>query len=250
MSSWRTGRLPAKHFYGRFEHCLTAAITYRCEAGRAPGSSLQTALLTTRRTGPAHHKQEKEEEGSPHHHGRRPQHTIVPLHPATRACLSNAKLKFDEHHTPNSHRTRQGRVIGVHCEDHAQTPGGPRSRPAQAVCSRRRLHTPVRSPRLGAQRQHKSGAYIRQGGVSPRRALPLRVIGGRSGRMSLTRPHMSLPAYIDGPSATRAWRSATSYTAACSRGRRVTRGERVATLSSGQEGIADPIDEGPDGRNR
>ncbi|CAB0034423.1 unnamed protein product [Trichogramma brassicae] len=55
------------------------------------------------------------------------------------------------------------------CEDHAQL-WWAQKQPTQAVCSRRRLHTPVRSPRL----EHSStkASLHEAGGVSPPTSLP------------------------------------------------------------------------------
>ncbi|CAB0031311.1 unnamed protein product [Trichogramma brassicae] len=83
----------------------------------------------------------------------------------------DAKLKFD-HHPPNSQR-KGSRCDRCPCEDHAQL-WRAREQPTQAVCSRRRLHSPVRSPRL-VHTAAQTRAYIQQAESAHRRAC-LRVI--------------------------------------------------------------------------
>ncbi|CAB0040241.1 unnamed protein product [Trichogramma brassicae] len=98
------------------------------------------------------------------HHGRRPQHTLVPLHPLPGpAHRRQAKVR-----PPSLNSQRKGGVW-CPCEDHAQH-WQAQKQPTQAVCSRRRLHTPVRSPRL----EHSStkASLHSTGGVSPATSLP------------------------------------------------------------------------------
>ncbi|CAB0029482.1 unnamed protein product [Trichogramma brassicae] len=80
----------------------------------------------------------------------------------------DAKLKFD-HHPLRTVSAKGSRCDRCPCEDHAQL-WRAQKQPTQAVCSRRRLHTPVRSPRL----EHSStkASLHEAGGVSPPTSLP------------------------------------------------------------------------------
>ncbi|CAB0031897.1 unnamed protein product [Trichogramma brassicae] len=69
---------------------------------------------------------------------------------------------------PNSQR-KGSRCDRCPCEDHAQL-WRAQKQPTQAVCSRRRLHTPVRSPRL--VHSSTNASLHTTGGVSPPTSLP------------------------------------------------------------------------------
>ncbi|CAB0027969.1 unnamed protein product [Trichogramma brassicae] len=71
----------------------------------------------------------------------------------------DAKLKFDHHL----------RTVSAKAADHAQL-WRAQKQPTQAVCSRRRLHTPVRSPRL--VHSSTNASLHTTGGVSPPTSLP------------------------------------------------------------------------------
>ncbi|CAB0039754.1 unnamed protein product [Trichogramma brassicae] len=117
--------------------------------------------------GSAHYKQEKR--GNHHHHGRRPQHTLVPLHPLP----GPAHRRQAEVRPPPPNSQRKGsRYDRCPYEDHAQL-WRAQKQPTQAICSRRRLHTPVRSPLWSTAAQTR--AYIQQAESAHRRAC-LRVI--------------------------------------------------------------------------
>ncbi|CAB0037841.1 unnamed protein product [Trichogramma brassicae] len=137
----------------------------RCDstgARSAPGSQLTNGWPQD--GGSAHHKQEKS--GNHHHHGRRPQHTLVPLHPLP----GPAHRRQAEVRPPPPNSQRKGsRCDRCPCEDHAQL-WRAQKQPTQAVCSRRRLHTPVRSPRL--EHSSTNASLHTTGGVSPPTSLP------------------------------------------------------------------------------
>ncbi|CAB0040907.1 unnamed protein product [Trichogramma brassicae] len=135
------------------------------EADRTRSDAL---LITYKRLttngGSAHHKQEKS--GNHHHHGRRLQHTLVPLHPLP----GPAHRRQAEVRRPSPNSQRKGsRCDRCPCEDHAQL-WRAQKLPTQAVCSRRRLHTPVRSPRL--EHSSTNASLHTTGGVSPPTSLP------------------------------------------------------------------------------
>ncbi|CAB0030366.1 unnamed protein product, partial [Trichogramma brassicae] len=93
-------------------------------------------------------------------------HTLVPLHPLP----GPAHRRQAEVRPPPPNSQRKGsRCDRCPCEDHAQL-WRAQKQPTQAVCSRRRLHTPVRSPRL----EHSStkASLHEAGGVSPPTSLP------------------------------------------------------------------------------
>ncbi|CAB0041816.1 unnamed protein product [Trichogramma brassicae] len=93
-------------------------------------------------------------------------HTHVPLHPLP----GPAHRRQAEVRPPPPNSQRKGsRCDRCPCEDHAQL-WRAQKQPTQAVCSRRRLHTPVRSPRL----EHSStkASLHSTGGVSPPTSLP------------------------------------------------------------------------------
>ncbi|CAB0040610.1 unnamed protein product, partial [Trichogramma brassicae] len=93
-------------------------------------------------------------------------HTLVPLHPLPGpAHRRQAKVRPPP---PNSQR-KGSRCDRCPCEDHAQL-WRAQKQPTQAVCSRRRLRTPVRSPRL----EHSSTnvSLHTTGGVNPPTSLP------------------------------------------------------------------------------
>ncbi|CAB0034884.1 unnamed protein product [Trichogramma brassicae] len=92
--------------------------------------------------------------------------TLVPLHPLP----GPAHRRQAEVRPPPPNSQRKGsRCDRCPCEDHAQL-WRAQKQPTQAVCSRRRLHTPVRSPRL----EHSStkASLHTTGGVSPPTSLP------------------------------------------------------------------------------
>ncbi|CAB0033374.1 unnamed protein product, partial [Trichogramma brassicae] len=114
-------------------------------------------------------------------------HTLVPLHPLPgRAHRRQAEVRPPP---PNSQR-KGSRCDRCPCEDHAQL-WRAQKQLTQAVCSRRRLHTPVRSPRL--VHSSTNASLHTTGGVSPPTSLP--ACDRRPAACRLRGPHMSLPAY-------------------------------------------------------
>ncbi|CAB0036616.1 unnamed protein product [Trichogramma brassicae] len=150
-------------------------LSYRCEA-RSKLSACKQLIKKTE--GTAHHQQE--ESGNHHHHGRRPQHTLVPLHPLP----GPAHRRQAEVRPPPPNSQREGsRSDRCTREDHAQLRRARRS-------SRRKLYAHVVDSILlyGApiwSTAAQKRAYIRQAESAHRRAC-LRVIGGR--------PHVSYEA--------------------------------------------------------
>ncbi|CAB0031998.1 unnamed protein product [Trichogramma brassicae] len=97
--------------------------------------------------------------------------------PSATGYLAHAHRRQVEVRPPPPNSQRKGsRCDRCPCEDHAQL-WRAQKQPTQAVCSRRRLHTPVRSPRL-VHTAAQTRAYIQQAESAHRRAC-LRVIGGR-----------------------------------------------------------------------
>ncbi|CAB0035878.1 unnamed protein product, partial [Trichogramma brassicae] len=93
-------------------------------------------------------------------------HTLVPLHPLP----GPAHRRQAEVRPPPPNSQRKGsRCDRCPCEDHAQL-WRAQKQPTQAVCSRRRLHTPVRSPRL--EHSSTNASLHTTGGVSPPTSLP------------------------------------------------------------------------------
>ncbi|CAB0044279.1 unnamed protein product, partial [Trichogramma brassicae] len=93
-------------------------------------------------------------------------HTLVPLHPLP----GPAHRRQVEVRPPPPNSQREGsRCDRCPCEDHAQL-WRAQKQPTQAVCSRRRLHTPVRSPRL--VHSSTNASLHTTGGVSPPTSLP------------------------------------------------------------------------------
>ncbi|CAB0037521.1 unnamed protein product [Trichogramma brassicae] len=108
----------------------------------------------------------QEKSGNHHHHGRRLQHTLVPLRPLP----GPAHRRQAEVRPPPPNSQRKGsRCDQCPCEDHAQL-WRAQKQPTQAVCSRRRLHTPPRSPRL--EHSSTNASLHTTGGVSPPTSLP------------------------------------------------------------------------------
>ncbi|CAB0030691.1 unnamed protein product [Trichogramma brassicae] len=178
--------------------------------------------------GSAHHKQEKR--GNHHYHERRPQHTLVPLHPLP----GPAHRRQAEVRPPPPNSQRKGsRCDRCPCEDHVQL-WRAQKQPTQAVCSRRRLHTPVRSPRL----EHSSTKAILHstGGVSPPTSLPA---CDRRPAACLLRGHICPCRHTSaGPSCGRA--SATLRPPP-----RGHRGRRTLGNAEQVAGSMGPVDEGP-----
>ncbi|CAB0040094.1 unnamed protein product [Trichogramma brassicae] len=172
----------------------------------------------------------QEKRGNHHNHGRRPQHTLVPLHPLP----GPAHRRQAEVRPPPPNSQRKGsRCDRCPYEDHAQL-WRAQKQPTQAVCSRRRLHTPVRSPRL----EHSStkASLHSTGGVSPPTSLPA---CDRRPAACLLRGHICPCRHTStGPSCGRA--SATLRPPP--RGRR---GRRTLGNAKQVTGSMGPIDEGP-----
>ncbi|CAB0045377.1 unnamed protein product, partial [Trichogramma brassicae] len=94
-------------------------------------------------------------------------HTLVPLHPLP----GPAHRRQVEVRPPPPNSQRKGsRCDRCPCEDHAQL-WRAQKQPTQAVCSCRRLHTPVRSPRL--VHSSTNASLHTTGGVSPPTSLPV-----------------------------------------------------------------------------
>ncbi|CAB0037663.1 unnamed protein product [Trichogramma brassicae] len=172
----------------------------------------------------------QEKRGNHHHHGRRPQHTLVPLHPLP----GSAHRRQAEVRPPPPNSQRKGSWCDrCPCEDHAQL-WRAQKQPTQAVCSRRRLHTPVRSPRL----EHSStkASLHSTGGVSPPTSLPA---CDRRPAACLLRGHICPCRHTSaGPSCGRV--SATLRPPP--RGRR---GRRTLGNAKQVAGSMGPVDEGP-----
>ncbi|CAB0039747.1 unnamed protein product, partial [Trichogramma brassicae] len=93
-------------------------------------------------------------------------HMLVPLHPLP----GPAHRRQVEVRPPPPNSQRKGsRCDRCPCEDHAQL-WRAQKQLTQAVCSRRRLHTPVRSPRL--VHSSTNASLHTTGGVSPMMSLP------------------------------------------------------------------------------
>ncbi|CAB0031103.1 unnamed protein product [Trichogramma brassicae] len=113
-------------------------------------------------------------------------YTLVPLHPLP----GPAHRRQAEVRPPPPEQSAQRQPVCDRfalAKDHAQL-WRAQKQPTQAVCSRRRLHTPVRSPRLGTAALKR--AFMKLAESAPPTSLP--ACDRRAGRMSPTRPHYVL----------------------------------------------------------